>query len=242
MTIDWWTLGLEAVNVAVLMWLLGHFFWKPVAAMIEQRRTAATRDLDAAAARRAEADKALAVAAAARAGLAKERIAALADANAEADKARAAILAQAKADAEAARAAATAAVARERAEAMAAMRGDAAALAVDIAARLLGRLDGAAVRTAFLGGLVNKVATLSEAQRQALAAAPLRLVCGSSLGDAEQAQCRAALEGALGAPLHLTFDVDPKLVAGMALESANLIVADNWRADLDRILSEIRHD
>ena len=35
MTIDWWTLGLQAVNVAVLIWLLGRFFWKPVAAMIE---------------------------------------------------------------------------------------------------------------------------------------------------------------------------------------------------------------
>ena len=42
MTIDWWTLGIQTVNVVILVWLLGHFFWRPVAAMIEQRR-AATR-------------------------------------------------------------------------------------------------------------------------------------------------------------------------------------------------------
>ena len=38
MTIDWWTLGIQTVNVVVLVWLLQHFFWRPVAAMIEQRR------------------------------------------------------------------------------------------------------------------------------------------------------------------------------------------------------------
>jgi F-type H+-transporting ATPase subunit b len=30
-TIDWWTLGLQAVNVLILIWLLGYFFWRPVA-------------------------------------------------------------------------------------------------------------------------------------------------------------------------------------------------------------------
>ena len=39
MTIDWWTLGFQSVNVAVLVWLLQHFFWRPVAAMIALRRT-----------------------------------------------------------------------------------------------------------------------------------------------------------------------------------------------------------
>ena len=38
MTIDWWTLGIQTVNVVILIWLLQRFFWRPVAAMIEQRR------------------------------------------------------------------------------------------------------------------------------------------------------------------------------------------------------------
>ncbi len=45
MTIDWWTLGIQTVNVAVLVWLLQRFFWRPVAAMIEQRRAAAQQQL-----------------------------------------------------------------------------------------------------------------------------------------------------------------------------------------------------
>ena len=41
MTIDWWTLGIQTVNVVILVWLLQRFFWRPVAAMIEQRRATA---------------------------------------------------------------------------------------------------------------------------------------------------------------------------------------------------------
>ena len=46
MTIDWWTLGIQTVNVVILIWLLERFFWRPVAAMIEQRRATAQRILD----------------------------------------------------------------------------------------------------------------------------------------------------------------------------------------------------
>jgi hypothetical protein len=29
MKIDWWTLALQAVNAAVLIWLLAHFLFRP---------------------------------------------------------------------------------------------------------------------------------------------------------------------------------------------------------------------
>jgi len=29
MTIDWWTLGIQTVNVVILIWLLERFFWRP---------------------------------------------------------------------------------------------------------------------------------------------------------------------------------------------------------------------
>ena len=43
MKIDWWTLGLQAVNVLILVWLLSRFLFKPVAAIIAERQQAATR-------------------------------------------------------------------------------------------------------------------------------------------------------------------------------------------------------
>jgi len=41
MRIDWWTLGLQAVNAFVLIWLLAHFLFRPVVAAIAARQKAA---------------------------------------------------------------------------------------------------------------------------------------------------------------------------------------------------------
>lgn len=242
MTIDWWTLALEAINVAVLVWLLGHFFWKPVATMLDERRAVATRDLDAAKAKRVEADKALADIAATRAGLQKEREKILAEAAAEADKERVARHEQASREIEKLREAAVAAIAKEREESAKALGDHAAALSVDIAERLLQRLGGAGTWVAFLSGLTDRVANIPERQRQALAKEPLKLISASILSKNEQSQCRSALAEALGTPPDLSFEYDPKLVAGLALQGANIVAENNWRDDLDRILSELKHD
>ena len=60
MTTDWWTLGFQTVNVAILIWLLGNFFWKPVAAMIVARKAATQKLTDEAGAAKTKADAALA--------------------------------------------------------------------------------------------------------------------------------------------------------------------------------------
>ncbi|MDR3453737.1 MAG: F0F1 ATP synthase subunit B, partial [Rhodoferax sp.] len=52
MKIDWWTLGLQAINVVVLVWLLSRFLFKPVAAIIAERQAAAARLLSEAQAAR----------------------------------------------------------------------------------------------------------------------------------------------------------------------------------------------
>ena len=49
MKIDWWTLGFQTVNIVVLVWLLQHFFWSPVAAMITQRVASTRKVIDDAA-------------------------------------------------------------------------------------------------------------------------------------------------------------------------------------------------
>ena len=37
MHIDLWTLGLQTINVLVLVWLLARFLFRPVAAIVVQR-------------------------------------------------------------------------------------------------------------------------------------------------------------------------------------------------------------
>ena len=101
MTLDWWGLGLQAINVLILVWLLSRVFWRPVADAITRRQEAAQAMLDEGKTAQAKADAALAEVAEARAGIAAERDAMLAEARAAADTVAKAALkdAQTKADA-----------------------------------------------------------------------------------------------------------------------------------------------
>jgi F-type H+-transporting ATPase subunit b len=85
MTLDWWGLGLQAVNVLILVWLLSRVFWRPVAGAIARRQEAAQAMLDEGKTAQAKADAALAEVAEVRAGIAAERDTILAEAKAAAD-------------------------------------------------------------------------------------------------------------------------------------------------------------
>ena len=243
MTIDWWTLGLQTVNIAILVWLLGRFFWRPVAGMIAQRRQAAQLMLDDAQAKQTQATAALTEIERTRAGFAAERAALLAQAVAEAGTARTALLAEAGKQAAAVTAAAQAAVLSEQAAAEAALRERASRLAIEIAQRLAARLDGAAVRASFLDWLLRELRALPDAVRQSVAAdaAPLQATTASAMDAAEQAQCREAIVAALGAAPPIVFAADPALIAGLELQGPHLVVRNSWRADLARILDDISH-
>src|SRR5579863_3705837 len=141
MTIDWWTLGIQTVNVLILIWLLGRFFWRPVAGMIEQRRAAAQKLLAEAEEKRRQATAALAEIETTKAGFAQEREAILAAAHVTADLARTALLDAAKTEAATLQAAAQAAIEKDKATAAAVWAERANHLAVDIAGRLAARLD-----------------------------------------------------------------------------------------------------
>lgn len=243
MTIDWWTLGFQAVNVLVLIWLLGHFFWRPVAAMIAERREVAQKALADAEAKRAEAAAALADIARTRAGFAQERDAILKAAQEAAEQAHAARLRDAEKEAAALEAAAKAAIARDQQAAEQAWAARASHLAVDIARRLAARLDGPAVASAFLDWLLKEIRNLPDTVRQAVAAsgATLEASTASELAPVEQQRYGTLIGEAFGASVPVAFKVDPDLIAGLELRSPHLIIANSWRADLTRILADIAH-
>ncbi len=243
MTIDWWTLGLQALNVLVLIWLLGRFFWRPVAAMIEQRRAAAQGMLAEAETKRHEAAAALAEIEKTRAGFAKEREDILAAAHEAAAQARATHLAEATNEANALKAAARQVIETEKQAAEKAWTERAGQLALDIATRLAARLDGAAVRASFLNWLLTEIKGLPEATRQAAAenGVPLEAVTASPLAPADQEHYRQLIGAAFGANPRITFAVDPALIAGLELHGPHLLVTNSWRADLGQILGDIPH-
>src|ERR1700685_2533981 len=113
MNIDWWTVGIQTVNVVILMWLLGKCFWRPVAGMIDQRRAAAQKTLTEADAKRGLAVAALAEIEKTRAGVARGREAILGAARDDAKRAHSACLDEAAKEASALEAAAKARIEKE---------------------------------------------------------------------------------------------------------------------------------
>ena len=243
MRIDWWTLGLQTVNVAVLAWLLGKFFWRPVAAMIRERGEAARRMLEEAEAKRAEADAARAAAEQARARDAGERDAILAGARADAERLRQQALERLASETAAERAAAAAAIERDHAASERTWSEHAARLAIDIATRLLAQLDAAPLSAAFLERLLRELQALPDERRRGLLAdgAALTAITAAPLDAEERAHCRSRLAAALGGEVQIAFDADPGLIAGIELRATGFAVANSWRADLARIGDGLRH-
>lgn len=235
MSFDLWTLGFQAVNVLVLVWLLQRYFWTPVAATIAARQSAAATLLDEAKARKAEAEAALTEVDATRAAMAAERDALLATARNDAQAAREKVLATAQADAEALHDTAKAARVRAAETLKASAIEDAQGLALTIAGRLVARLDGAATDAAFLGWLVEGLSALSEADRKALGDAALKVISATPQDSAAQDSLAQAITAAIGHPVTLCFRANPDLIAGHELHSPHFTLRNSWAADLARI-------
>ena len=237
MTIDWWTLGIQTVNVGILVWLLQRFFWRPVAAMIEQRRDATRRTMAEADAAKVQATEALAEIEQTRAGFAREREAILASARAEGETLRMALLAEARQQAASIEAAARAAVEQADAAAAEAWTERSARLAVAIAGQLAARLDGSAVRAAFLDWLVQEIGARNDTV--VTNGATLEVVSATALDPEEQQRTRQRIVEALGGNPPMVFRTDSTMIAGLELHSPHLLVNNSWRADLDRVLRNL---
>ncbi|WP_296713210.1 F0F1 ATP synthase subunit delta [Rhodoblastus sp.] len=249
MTFDWWTFGLQTINVLVLFWLLSRFFWRPVAGMIERRREQAQALLDDARAVRDAAAKALAEAKKRNAGFAEERELILQQARSEAAEAGRALLAQAEAEVAVLREQAAAARAKEHDEAEKAWSGRASRLAIEIAEKLVSRLDATAVREAFLQWLAEQIVALPSDARGKIVdgGGPLEITSAHVLTAEEQAHIHATIRAALGQAAgistpEIVFRADAALIAGLELRTPHFVLNNSWRADLQRILAELQHD
>jgi F-type H+-transporting ATPase subunit b len=243
MTVDWWTLGLQAVNVLILIWLLQRLFWRPVAAAIARRQSESQALLDAANSEKAAVEAARADIEKTRQGFAAERAAVIVNATTEAEKTKAAILATARSEAEALRQAAETQIAHQSEVAAKERSEQLMALAVEIAGRLAGRLEGPTVEAAFLDWLASGIAAMSPDSKREVTGqgTTLQLVSSSELAPEAQARIAARITAAFGARPTLTFATDPALIAGFELHSPHFTLRNSWRADLDRIATELRN-
>jgi F-type H+-transporting ATPase subunit b len=243
MQIDWWTLGLQAVNALVLIWLLAHFLFRPVVNAIGTRQKAAGQLLADAKAAKTAAESERDKAAAETARLVEHRGEALKAAEAEAATEKSALLAAAQAEADKLRAAAKAEIEAERRTEALAAEDRAGRLAVDIAGKLLDRLPREARVAAFIDGIATGLAKLPEGTRASLGAdgTSVRLTAARAVTPEEVEACRKALTGVLGHPVLLEVSVEPELIAGLELEAPHAVVRNSFRADLVRLKSGLVH-
>ena len=243
MTLDWWGLGLQAINVLILVWLLSRVFWRPLAGAITRRQDAAQAMLEEGKTAQAKADAALAEVAETRAGIAAEREAILAEAKATADTVAKAALKDAQTKADAMIAAARTAIDRDRNTARKENATRAAELSVEIAARLLGRFNTPAVQATFLAQLVEAIAGMSASDRTALIASSddIEIITATNPEDAERAKIEQAVKDALDGTPSVRLVTDPDLIAGLELRSGHFVLHNSWRADLENILKEVEN-
>lgn len=241
MTLDWWGLGLQAINVLILVMLLGRVFWRPVAGAITQRQHAAQAMLDDAATTQTEAETALAQIAKTRKGIAAERDTILAQAKATADTITKAAQKEAQTKIDALHAEARVAIERAKTTAKSENAARAVTLSTQIAARLLAPFDTPAVQAAFLAQLVNALSDMPAAERAALVAAKgdIMLVTASEPQDAQKTSILRAVKDALGDAARLRLVTDPALIAGLELRSAHFVLHNSWQADLAAIRKEV---
>lgn len=243
MQIDWWTLGLQTLNAVVLIWLLAHFLFRPVANAIAARQKAADQLLADARAAKTVAEDERNQAAAEASRLAEHRAEALKTAEADAAAEKSALIAAAHVETDKLRAAAAAEIEAARQSEALANEDRAARLAIDIAGKLLDRLPREARVAAFIDGIVKGLSELPEGTRASLGTAnvPIRLTAARAVTAQEIDACRKALTEALGHPVALDVSIEPALIAGLELEASHAVVRNSFRADLLRLKSELVH-
>ena len=237
MQFDWWTFAFQVVNVLVLMWLLSHFMFRPVAGIIADRRAETARVLEMAEAAKREAAEAEAAALAEKQKNMADRLAILEAARAEAEVQKKRILQKARSAADEIALKAQDEAARQADEDRKARLRKATELAVVITRRLLGNLPTDARVAGYPQRLKEALMSLNPEQRDALNADPgaLRLVVPRALSDAELALATKAIRAAISSAPAPAVEVDETLIAGLELSGRHGVIHNSLDHDLARI-------
>ena len=243
MRIDWYTLALQTVNFAVLVWLLQRFLYRPVLRTVDLRRAQIDKAYADARAAEAQARERLTAIDSQRAAIAAEGAKVLAAAAAQADEARAARRASAEQEVGAMLGDARKTLANERKEALEEAERCALDLAAQFARRLLDDLPASLRTEAWLDRLVAQVAALPANERASLAreispAMPATVVTASALSASGEAGWRERLLAALGGGA-VTFRVDSGLGAGAELHFPSAILRFSLPSEVAALRAEL---
>jgi F-type H+-transporting ATPase subunit b len=244
MHFDWWTLALQTVNFAVLVWLLHRFLYKPVLRMIDARRGEIDKQFADVRATEARVKEQLAAIEAQRIGIAAERDATLKAAAAQAEESAKARRSQAEREAADLVEGARKTLAAERDQALIEARRVALDLGTEVAQRLLAEVPMQLRAEAWIERVERHLSTLPKDELSALTGqcvngAGLTIVTASPLPQVTAESWRARLHRSLGEGVAMSFAVDPALVAGAELRFPAAILHFSWQNALTALRSEV---
>jgi ATP synthase F0 subunit b len=243
MTINWWTIALQAINFLVLVWLLQRFLYKPALAVMARRKQLVEEAFSKAEELKTEAETEQRRYEAETEKLAETRKSVLARAHAEIDADRARVLEKAQEQVAAMLDDARAQITEERAAALDAIKTEVADLSVSLASRLLEQLTaepgtGSIVNDASLTALLAHVDALPEDECRSLkedlvgTTEGLTVLTAHPLEAEAQQRWRAELEKRLGRIEALSFQARPELLGGVELRFPHAVVSLAWSEQL----------
>lgn len=244
MSIDLWTIGLQAVNFLILMWILQRLLYQPLRAVLARRQAAVAR-------LQADAENDRAQAAALRQGLEQERgrieqerSARLLAAQQEGETQQRDLIAKASAEAARLLDETQAALARERDDAHQALAAQAADLASAMAARLLDGVAPSVPDRDFIERALARLAALdADARHRLIARLPPgsgpEVVTARALPGAQSAAIAERLGEIIGVPVNPVFRTEPALLAGVEVRFPEWVLRQSWAGDLERLREQL---
>ena len=223
MLIDWFTVGAQIVNFAVLVWLLKRFLYRPILDALDARERRIAEEIESAERREAQAESERDAYQERNAALDRDRDELLEEARREADAERHRLVAEAREAAEAlrreserglrdeTRRLSDEVVRRTRDEVMELLR------------RALADLADAELEEQIADSFVERLKGLEAPARERLAAAmeradePLRIRSAFPLSEARRRAVREAAEAILPGEVSVAFETDDEVLAGIEL-------------------------
>jgi F-type H+-transporting ATPase subunit b len=234
MEFDLTTFALEVLNFLVLVWLLKHFFYRPVLAVIEKRQAGTAKTIADAETVRREAEGLKSEYQTRLAEVDKDRAAAKAILDEEIAAERLRRLAAVEAEVNADRQRRQMLEAREKNEREAALERGAVTIAARFASRFLDRLAGPELETKLVELALSELDTLAPEKLEAMrdAGVNIKVVSAYPLNEAQRAAFTLSLDHLAGRALTPEFSVDPMLKAGVCIMVGSWVLMANLRDEL----------
>ena len=238
MELDWTTFALEVLNFLVLVWLLKHFFYRPVLAMIEARRAETAKTIADAETVGREAERLKSEYQAHLAEVDRERAAAKGRLDADIAAERSRRLAVVGAEIAEERKRREAMEAREKSEVELARERQATLIAARFATRFLERLAGPELEAKLVDLALSELAAEGSEKLEALHTAlkdpgvSIKVVSAYPLDEARRVAFTQTLGRLAGRALAPRFAEDTALKAGVCIMAGAWVLMANLRDEL----------